>query len=79
MGRGSDAKKRKETPTSTDKQVSGQTNHRAREWVFKCGNVSRNRSPKGNMWSVIPVALLCMIVNWSERKQGSSPKRDEVL
>ena len=25
-----------------------------------------NRSPKGNMWSAIPVALLCMIVNRSE-------------
>ena len=22
-----------------------------------------NQSPKGNMWSAIPVALLCMIVN----------------
>ena len=30
-----------------------------------------NRSPKGNMWSAIPVAMLCMIVNWSERKQLS--------
>ena len=39
----------------------------------------RNRSPKGNMWSAIPVALLCMIVNWSEGKQGSSPKGDKVL
>ena len=38
-----------------------------------------NRSPKGNMWSAIPVALLCMIVNLSERKQGSGPKEDEVL
>ena len=38
-----------------------------------------NQSPKGNMWSAIPVALLCMIVNWSERKQGSNPKGDEVL
>ena len=38
-----------------------------------------NRSPKGNMWSAIPVALLCMIVNWSERKQGSGPEGDEVL
>ena len=37
-----------------------------------------NRSPKGNMWSAIPVALLCMVVNWNER-QGSGPKRDEVL
>ena len=38
-----------------------------------------NSSPKGNMWSAIPVALLCMIVKWSERKQGSGPKGDEVL
>ena len=22
-----------------------------------------NRSPKGNMWSAIPVALLCVVVN----------------
>ena len=28
---------------------------------------SRNRSPKDNMWSAIPVALLCMIVNLIER------------
>ena len=27
------------------------------------------------MWSAIPVALLCIMVNWSERKQGSSPER----
>ena len=39
----------------------------------------RNRSPKGNMWSAIHVALLCMMVKWSERKQGSGPKGDEVL
>ena len=38
-----------------------------------------NRSPKGNMWSVIPVALLCMIVNWNERKQGSGSEGDKVL
>ena len=38
-----------------------------------------NRSPKGNMWSAIPIALLCMIVKWSERKQGSGPEGDEVL
>ena len=38
-----------------------------------------NRLPKGNMWSAIPVALLCMIENWSERKQGSGPQGDEVL
>ena len=37
------------------------------------------RSPKGNMWSAIPVALLCMIVNWSEGKQGSSLEGDKVL
>ena len=40
---------------------------------------SLNRSPKGNMWSAIPVALLCMILNWSKRKQGSGPEGDEVL
>ena len=40
---------------------------------------NKNRSPKGNMWSAIPVALLCMFVNWSERKQGSGPEGDEVL
>ena len=39
-----------------------------------------NRSPKGNnMWSAIPVALLCMVVNRNERKQGSGPEGDEVL
>ena len=37
-----------------------------------------NRSPKGNMWSAIPVALPCMIVNWNGR-QCSGPKGDEVL
>ena len=37
-----------------------------------------NRSPKGNMWSAIPVALLCMVVNRNER-QGSGPKGDKVL
>ena len=31
------------------------------------------------MWSAIPVALLCMIVNWSEREQGSGPEGDKVL
>ena len=38
-----------------------------------------NRPTKGNTWSAIPVALLCMIVNWSEGKQGIGPKGDEVL
>ena len=38
-----------------------------------------NQSPKGNMWSAIPFALLCMIVYLSERKQGSGPEGDEVL
>ena len=31
------------------------------------------------MWSEIPVALLCMIKNLSERKQDSGPKGDKVL
>ena len=38
-----------------------------------------NQSPKGNMWSAIPFALLCMIVSLIERKQGSGPEGDEVL
>ena len=38
-----------------------------------------NRSPKANMWSAIPVALLCMVVNRNERKQGSGPERDKNL
>ena len=42
-------------------------------------NRERNRSPKGNMWSAIPVALLCMIVNLCKGKQGSSPEGDKVL
>ena len=40
---------------------------------------NKNRLPKGNMWSAIPVALLCMVVNWRERKQGSGPKGNKVL
>ena len=32
---------------------------------YRKRKIRRNRSPKGNMWSVIPVALLCMIVIWS--------------
>ena len=31
------------------------------------------------MWSAIPVALLSMVVNRSETKQGSGPEGDEVL
>ena len=43
------------------------------------GDEVTNRSPKVNMWSAIPVALLCMILNWSKKKQGSGPEGDEVL
>ena len=43
------------------------------------GPLPKNQSTKGNMWSAIPFALLCMIVNLSERKQGSGPEGDEVL
>ena len=31
------------------------------------------------MWLAIPIALLCVIMKWSERKQGSVPKGDKVL
>ena len=43
------------------------------------GKEGGNRSPKGNMWSAIPVALLCMVVNQNERKKGSGPEGDKVL
>ena len=46
---------------------------------FAVQTQARNRSPKGNTRSAIPDALLCMIVNKSEREQGSGPKRDKVL
>ena len=32
----------------------------------------------GRPRAAIPISLLCMIVNWSERK-SSGPRRDEVL
>ena len=38
-----------------------------------------NQSPKGNMWSAIPVALLCMLVIEGDGKQGSGPEGDDVL
>ena len=33
-----------------------------------------NKSPKGNMWSAIPVALLCMVVNWNGGSSAAAPK-----
>ena len=39
---------------------------------------SANRSPMGNMWSAIPIALLCLIVIGSGRKQGGGLEGDEV-
>ena len=38
-----------------------------------------DQSLKSSMWSATPVALLCTIVNQSERKQGSGPKGDKDL
>ena len=40
---------------------------------------SNNQSPKGNMWSAIPVALLRMLVIVGDGQQGSSPEGDDVL
>ena len=45
----------------------------------KCRKKVKNRSPKGNMWSAIPVALLWMILIVSEGEQGSGPEEEEVL
>ena len=41
--------------------------------------VDLHQSPKGNMWSAIPVALLCMLVTEGDGKQGSGPEGDDVL
>ena len=38
-----------------------------------------NQSPKGNKWSAISVAKLCITENLCEGKQGSGPEEDEVL
>ena len=64
--------KRKEEEKEEDEE---KRNEEEREQVRE---LPLNRSPKGNTWSAIPVALLCMVVNWNER-QGSGPKGDEVL
>ena len=52
---------------------------RLTEMLWTDNQPTKNRSPKGNMCPAIPVALLCMVVNWSERKQGSVFKWDKVL
>ena len=41
-------------------------------------NGSQNKQLAQGQYA-IPVALLCMIVNLNEMKQGSGPKGDEVL
>ena len=46
---------------------------------LRARGVENNQSPKGNMWSAIPVALLCMIVNVGNGEQGSGPEEDDVL
>ena len=52
---------------------------RLTEMLWTDNQPTKNRSPKGNLWSAIPVALLCMVVNRNKRKQGSGTERDEVL
>ena len=38
------------------------------------GRQQYNRLPKGNRWSAIPVALLCMIVNQNGGSRAATPK-----
>ena len=38
------------------------------------GTETGNRSPKGNMWSAIPIALLCMVVNPNGGSRAAAPK-----
>ena len=51
--------------------------HSHRSYTSLKSRIIDNRVPK--VWSAIPIALLCLIVNWCERKQGSGSKRDEFL
>ena len=45
--------------------------------IDKDGNKGgMNQSPKGNMWSAIPVALLCIIVNL-RGEAGQQPRRGQ--
>ena len=47
--------------------------------IYRLKNTTKiNQSPKGNMWSAIPVALLCMLMIVGDTKQGSGPKGDKV-
>ena len=58
---------------------AGQIGHQIDTHHHKHDGISENKSPKGNMWSVISVPLLCMTVYLSEGKQGSGPEGDKVL
>ena len=40
---------------------------------------NRNQPSKGNMWSAIPVTLLCMFVNVGDGQQGSGSKGGDIL
>ena len=61
--------------------MDNQTNGWTDRWTKrdKKSKGAKNRSPKGNLWSAIPVALLCMVVNRNDRKQGSGTEGDEIL
>ena len=48
------------------------------KYLMRTKGAKINQSPKGNMWSAIPVALLCMLVIVGDGKQGSGPKGDDV-
>ena len=66
--------------TQMDKQMDGRTDRWTYGWMDgQMDQHTDNQSPKGNKWSAIPVALLCMLVIEDDGKQGSGPKGDDVL
>ena len=42
-------------------------------------STEENQLPKGNIWSAIPIALLCMIVNLGKGEQGSGSEGDSTV
>ena len=60
----------------TDGQIDGPKDRQS--LLQRCDDAS-NRSPKGNMWSAIPIALLCILVIVGDGQQGSGPKGNNVL
>ena len=67
------AKRRKRLEQHAEKKREKQGKEREKEKQDKMERTGRPRA------IAIPVALLCMVANWNERKQGGGPDGDKVL